>query len=160
MAAHAARGLAAGRQGVEFALAQHLGELVQLELSVESPEPGAIGLFGTLAVRNRGAAPIARAGVQPPRGVILILADTLPDYDLTEETGDIIRVTRRRLIEDIPGLPPFDAATLEAARQLAPGWDIYALEAEWRAFWVTSGRQSLRAPGKAFLGWLRGRVTR
>lgn len=90
----------------------------------------------------------------------MILADTLPDYDLTEETGDIIRVTRRRLIEDIPGLPPFDAATLEAARQLAPGWDIYALEAEWRAFWVTSGRQSLRAPGKAFLGWLRGRVTR
>ncbi len=90
----------------------------------------------------------------------MITADVLPDYELAEEEGDIIRVTRRRLIEDLPGLPPFDAETLDAARALAPGWDIYALEAEWRAFWVASGRQRLRAPERAFLGWLRGRVTR
>ena len=90
----------------------------------------------------------------------IIAADVLPDYELAEEEGDIIRVTRRRLIEDLPGLPPFDAETLDAARALAPGWDIYALEAEWRAFWVASGRQRLRAPERAFLGWLRGRVTR
>ncbi len=90
----------------------------------------------------------------------MITADTLPDYELMEEEGDIIRVTRRRLVEDTPGLPPFDAATLEQARTMAPGWDIYALEAEWRAFWVASGRQTLRSPGAAFLGWLRGRITR
>ncbi len=90
----------------------------------------------------------------------MIAADTLPDYELAEEEGDIIRVTRRRLIEETPGLPPFDAETLDTARAMAPGWDIYALEAEWRAFWVTSGRQPLRSPGKAFLGWLRGRVQR
>ena len=31
---------------------------------------------------------------------------------------------------------------------------------EWRGFWVASGRQKLARPDKAFLGWLRGRITR
>lgn len=90
----------------------------------------------------------------------MILADGLPDYTLSEDSGDVISVTRKRLVEDLPGLPAFVPATLEQARAMAPGWDIYALEAEWRAFWVTAGRQKLSSPDKAFLGWLRGRVTR
>ena len=89
----------------------------------------------------------------------MIAAGHLPDYDLAEEAGDIVRATRRRLVET-DGLPPLAIETLDAARARAPGWDIYALEAEWRAFWVTSGRPVLRAPQKAFLGWLDGRVTR
>jgi len=86
----------------------------------------------------------------------MIAGDNLPDYELHEEDGDIIRVSRRRLVEDDVPMPRFDAATIDAAREAAPGWDVYALEAEWRAFWVASGRQKLRAPDKAFLGWLRG----
>ena len=62
------------------------------------------------------------------------------------------------IIDDGPGLPPFDADVLEAARAAAPGWDVHALEVEWRAFWVSSGRPRLSKPDKAFLGWLRGRV--
>ena len=31
-------------------------------------------------------------------------------------------------------------------------------EAEWRAFWVASGRPRLSAPDRAFLGWVRARM--
>lgn len=90
----------------------------------------------------------------------MIKADPLPDYELAEDDGDIIRFARRRLIEDTPGLPAFNPETLDQARAMAPGMDIYALEAEWRAFWVSAGRQKLSSPDNAFLGWLRGRVRR
>lgn len=108
----------------------------------------------------------AKAGSDAPVRVFraavrkMILADGLPDYTLDEEMGDVIRISRKRLIEDEPGLPAFNAETLDTARAMAPGFDVYALEAEWRAFWVTAGRQKLGSPDKAFLGWLRGRVTR
>jgi branched-subunit amino acid aminotransferase/4-amino-4-deoxychorismate lyase len=49
------------------------------------------------------------------------------------------------------------ARTLEAARAVTPGHDIYALEAEWRAWWSRSGRVRLRSPDRAFLGWLEKR---
>jgi hypothetical protein len=55
-------------------------------------------------------------------------------------------------------LPPLAAATLEEARALAPGWDVYALEAEWRGFWAASGRPRLRSADKAYLGFVRARM--
>ena len=112
---------------------------------------------GTLHTKAGSDAPVRvfRAAVRK-----MIVADNLPDYELTEDDGDIIRVSRRRLVEDDIPLARFDATTIEIARTMAPGWDIYALEAEWRDFWVATGRQKLRSPDKAFLGWLRGRVVR
>ena len=108
----------------------------------------------------------AKAGSDAPLRVFraalrrMIVDDNLPDYEIAEDLGDVIVITRRRLIEEIAGLPAFDADTLDQARVMAPGWDIYALEAEWRGFWVASGRQKLARPDKAFLGWLRGRIMR
>lgn len=108
----------------------------------------------------------AKAGSDAPVRVFraavrrMIVDDNLPDYTLDEDMGDVIVITRKRLVEDAPGLPPFAAETLDAARAMAPGFDVYALEAEWRSFWVTAGRQKLRSPDKAFLGWLRGRISR
>lgn len=90
----------------------------------------------------------------------MIEDDNLPDYEISEDDGDVMVITRKRLVEDNSGLPVFDADTLDEARIMAPGWDIYALEAEWRGFWVASGRQKLAHPDRAFLGWLRGRITR
>ena len=55
-------------------------------------------------------------------------------------------------------LPPLAQATLETARTRAPGWDVYALEADWRGLWRRSGRPRLRSPDKAFLGWLDKRL--
>jgi hypothetical protein len=87
----------------------------------------------------------------------------LPDYTMTEEPGDIIRFANRaQVLEDGAGqglhLPPLASATHDTARALAPGWDIYALEADWRAYWAASGRQRLRAPDRAYLGYVRARM--
>ena len=90
----------------------------------------------------------------------MIAANLLPDYTLEEEAGDIICVTRRGLSADQAGLAPLRAETMDTARAQAPGWDVHALEFEWRGFWATSGRPALRSADAAFLGWLKGRVTR
>lgn len=87
----------------------------------------------------------------------MIASDHLPEYHLSEEPGDLLLVTRRDQVV-MPGEGPMlKSATLDKARSLAPGWDIYALEAEWRALWTRSGRPKLRSPDAAFLGWLKKR---
>lgn len=84
-----------------------------------------------------------------------IRADILPDYQFAEEPDDMIVVSPRAVVIE-PGDGPYLAPeTLDAARALRPGEDVYALEARWRGFWATSGRPRLRAPDKAFLAWLR-----
>lgn len=111
---------------------------------------------GTLHLKTGSDAPVRvfRAAVRK-----MIAADTLPDYALEEEPGDIIRVVRRRLVEEDPG-PMFGAETVDHVRRIAPGWDAYALEAEWRGFWVSSGRPRLTAPERAYLAWVKGRIQR
>jgi plasmid replication initiation protein len=113
-----------------------------------------------------------KTGSASPRRVFramlrdVIAQGTIPDYALELEAGDVLRVTpTTTLIEPLPRdgavmawLAPLAAATLDAARDRAPGWDVYALEAEWRAMWQRSGRPRLRAPDRAFLGWLEKRL--
>jgi len=55
-------------------------------------------------------------------------------------------------------MPPLAPDTLDAARALAPGWDVYALEADWRGYWAASGKPRLRSPDRAFLGYVRVRA--
>jgi len=94
----------------------------------------------------------------------MIEADGLPDYSLSEEPGDILCVSRRSLIEDEgtvgQGGPVLAPETIDMVREMAPGMDVYALEAEWRGFWVASGRPRLTSADKAYLGWVKGRVQR
>ena len=91
----------------------------------------------------------------------IIRADHLPDYTLDEEPGDMIRVSPRAVVVDLgiagAGGPHLAPDTLDEARRLAPGWDVHALQAEWRGVWVATGRPRLRSPDKAFLGWVRKR---
>ncbi len=90
----------------------------------------------------------------------MIAEDHLPDYALAEEPGDILRVSRRDVVllpQAGQGGPALKPATIETARALMPGWDIYALEADWRAVWQQSGRPALRSPDAAFIGWLKKR---
>ena len=106
---------------------------------------------------------LKKSGSTSPRRVFramlreIIRADTLPDYALTELPGDIIEVTRKdAVIEPGAGRGALLAPeTLEAARTLAPGADIYALEAEWQGIAV---RRRPRNPNVAFLEWVRQRV--
>ena len=89
----------------------------------------------------------------------MVAEDHLPDYSLAEEPGDILRISRRDVVVSVaePRGPVLKPATLETARALMPGWDIYALESDWRAVWQQSGRPALRSPDAAFLGWLKKR---
>jgi len=87
----------------------------------------------------------------------MIKADHLPDYEITEEPGDLIRFVRRAPLIEPGELPVLAADTIATARELAPDSDIYALEATWRAFWLRSGRIKLHSPDRAFLGWLKAR---
>lgn len=90
----------------------------------------------------------------------MVAEDHLPDYSLAEEAGDIICVRRRDVVVLLSagqGGPVLKATTIETARTMMPGWDIYALEADWRALWHRSGRPPLRSPDAAFIGWLKKR---
>ena len=109
---------------------------------------------------------LKKSGSASPRRVFrkmirdMIKADHLPDYQLSEEPGDIIRVTPRAVVIEAGARPVLKAETLEQGRGLAPDLDIYGLESEWVNWWAQTGRPRLRAPDAAFLGWLRERVAR
>lgn len=109
---------------------------------------------------------LKKSGSASPRRVFramlrqMIAADPLPDYAMAEVPGDIIAFSARESVTDVPGPALLEGATLEAARVLAPGWDIYALEADWRGYWAKSGRPRLRSADAAFLGYVRARVVR
>tara|TARA_R100000789_G_scaffold42239_1_gene43894 strand:- start:17913 stop:18926 length:1014 start_codon:yes stop_codon:yes gene_type:complete len=107
---------------------------------------------------------LKKSGSASPRRVFrkmlrdMIEANHLPDYEMEEEAGDMIRFTRRALIEDGPEAPPLSEQAIEAARAILPGADVYALEADWRAFWAASGRPKLRAADAAFVGFVKMRA--
>ena len=103
----------------------------------------------TLHKKSGSTAPIRvfRAAVRR-----MIAENHLPDYFLSEETGDMIAVARRRPVSDTG--PHLSEETLAAARALAPGMDVHALAAEWRGVWEATGRPRLTSPDKVFLGWL------
>ena len=87
-------------------------------------------------------------------------ADHLPDYTLRLDERDLVHVTRRSA-EVLEGeMPRLSPETFEAARAIAPGWDVYALERDWQNFWRHSGRPTLRAPDKAYLAFVAARMAR
>lgn len=104
---------------------------------------------------------LKKSGSNSPRRVFramlrqMIERDGLPDYHLDEVPGDIMRVTPRRVVVTGPDQPQLSSDALTAARALAPGHDVYALEADWKRYWSLSGKPRLGAPDKAFLGWVR-----
>ncbi|ETX27001.1 replication initiator protein A [Roseivivax isoporae] len=106
---------------------------------------------GTLHKKAGSAAPVRvfRAALRR-----MIAEDHLPDYALAEAPGDLLVVTRRRGAAG-PAAPTLAPDTLETARALAPGSDIYALEAAWRDWWAATGRRRLGNADAAFLGWVR-----
>lgn len=104
---------------------------------------------------------LKKSGSASPRRVFrkmirdMITADHLPDYSMAEEPGDLIRFSLRDRVVEFQPNPVLKPETLEAARALMPGQDVYGLEADWHAVWIGTGRPKLRAPDAAFLGWLR-----
>lgn len=103
---------------------------------------------------------LKKSGSASPRRVFrkmlrdMIAADHLPDYHMAEEPGDLIRFRLRAGAMASAPPPALAPETLEAARALAPGADVYALVADWEVVWRASGSPRLTAPDRAFLGWV------
>ncbi|MFQ5876393.1 MAG: sulfatase [Acidobacteriota bacterium] len=77
-------------------LASFAGRRVGLTLSLAADAPGRIGFWGSPVVRRRRAPPGGRGRGAPPRGVILIMADTLrrdhlDAYGYARATGPALR---------------------------------------------------------------------
>ena len=107
---------------------------------------------------------LKKSGSASPRRVFrkmlrdMIEADHLPDYEMEEVPGDLMRFTPRGGLVSSDAIPPtLSPDALEEARRVMPGADVYALEAEWRGVWVRTGTPRLRKPDAAFLGWVKKR---
>jgi len=91
--------------------------------------------------------------------------DHLPDYHVSfdAEADMVIFHNRGALLEKRQSPAPsalisairLDPETLQNARAVAPGWDIYMLEQEWRSWMADGGLDAPRDPDKAFLGFCR-----
>jgi hypothetical protein len=85
----------------------------------------------------------------------LVRHDHLPDYKVSyDEATDMVNFKNRGSMFVRAGegtVPSLKPATYEAARQVAPGWDVYVLEAEWRDWIVEPPRNA----DKAFVGFCR-----
>lgn len=91
--------------------------------------------------------------------------DHLPDYRLTyDEEKDMVVFFNRdgKWVErplppasDDEGLPSLPDEAYEEARAAAPGYDVYALEIEWRDYWESSGKPVLANHAAAFVGFCR-----
>ena len=77
----------------------------------------------------------------------------MPDYAVRLE-DDMVVFTNRRSDQTVTAAPALSHVRLDPeayhdARQVAPGWDVYVLEQEWRE-WMT---EPPRNPNAAFIGF-------
>jgi plasmid replication initiation protein len=94
--------------------------------------------------------------------------DHLPDYRVVydEAADNVTFFNRERWWDDAPlpsseeTLPPLPSETYERAREAAPGYDIQALEIDWRDWWASSGKPKLENAAAAFVGFCRTRSKR
>jgi hypothetical protein len=92
------------------------------------------------------------------------LHNHMPDYALFFD-GDTLRYVNRHTMKALPApetfiYPTLDPETYNDARTVAPGYDVYHLEEQWREFWVESGRPELKSPDAAFIGFCKRRHER
>jgi len=85
--------------------------------------------------------------------------DHLPDYHVRfDEDADMVIFTNRGTVVEKLASPALsgvklDPETHQDAKVLAPGWDVYYLEQEWRSWMADGGLDAPRDPDRAFLGF-------
>lgn len=92
----------------------------------------------------------------------LVESDHLPEYSVGLD-GDVVIFSNRTALEArVPEetFPRLDPETYHDARTVAPGYDVYGLEQEWREFWVATGMPQLHSPDKAFIAFCKSRAKR
>ena len=88
----------------------------------------------------------------------------IPDYSVRLD-GNNVRFTNRKTMKALPSaettvFPTLDQETYNDAKIVAPGYDVYYLEQEWRNFWFESGKPELKNPDAAFIGFCKSRHNR
>lgn len=83
----------------------------------------------------------------------------MPDYALSLE-DDMVTFTNRRIVVKALASPALSKIRLDPeayhdARTVAPGWDVYVLEQEWRQWMHEYDVEPPRNPTKAFIGFCR-----
>lgn len=111
---------------------------------------------------------LKKSGSASPRRVFrkmireMIETQPLPDYAMEELPGDRICFSQKNAVVEagtvLAARPHLKPETLETARSMMPGADVYALEADWLAMWQSSGSPRLRQADAAFLGWVKKRL--
>jgi plasmid replication initiation protein len=83
----------------------------------------------------------------------------LPDYKISL-LDDVVTFTSRRTSarEGNVRLPRLTPEAFEKAKRVAPGWDIYYLESEWREWIAKKGNPE--KPGPAFIAFCRKKYRR
>ncbi len=82
----------------------------------------------------------------------IVKTNHLPDYSIAIDGDNVLFFNKGTMLPEEP--KPFSASlkseTYERARTLAPGWDVRAIEQEWRS-WVTEGKMSINNPDSHYL---------
>jgi plasmid replication initiation protein len=82
----------------------------------------------------------------------LVETNRLPDYKISLSDDAVTFTSRKTSANDgNVRLPRIRPETFEKARQVAPGWDIYCLEREWRD-WI-AGKEEPKNPDAAFVAF-------
>lgn len=89
----------------------------------------------------------------------------IPDYSVVIEGNNVRFTNRNSMPKALPSpqeteFPLLDAETYNDAKIVAPTYDIYQLEQEWREFWLDSGKPELKSPDAAFIGFCKKRYAR
>ncbi len=91
----------------------------------------------------------------------LVEHDHLPDYSVSLEDDMVVFRNRMTWQQKAEGpevrYPVLDPEAYHDAKLVAPGYDVYWLEQEWRDWWVQSGMPELGFPGKAFVAFCKKR---
>lgn len=91
----------------------------------------------------------------------LVQHDHLPDYNVALEDNMVVFRNRASWQPKADTqYPALDPEAYHDARLVAPGYDVYYLEQEWRNWWVSSGKPELHYPGRAFVGFCKSRHER
>ena len=80
----------------------------------------------------------------------------MPDYAIALDEADMVTFRNRAIPEVTCAIEiVLDPEAYHDARTVAPGWDVYVLETEWRSWLVEYDLEPPRNPGKAFVGFCR-----
>jgi plasmid replication initiation protein len=88
----------------------------------------------------------------------LVETNHLPDYKINLLDDVVTFTSRRSTREGNVRLPRLSPETFEKAKRVAPGWDVYQLESEWREWIATKGQPE--KPGPAFIAFCRQKYQR